>query len=633
MNGTLVPQEVFLAPMADEQFELTEEFTQVPETIFLGESNFAVDPSQIILETSDRHKLTFNLIQWLAESPNRTIKSQRKQAVADTLGVSTRQVERLLKQYEEDKLTETAGVQRSDKGKHRVNEYWQEFIKTTYEKSLKDKHPMSSASVVREVKRHAIVDLGLEQGDYPHPATVYRILNPLIEQQKRKKRVRNPGSGSWLTVQTRDGKQLKAEFSNQIIQCDHTELDIRIVDSNGMLLPERPWLTTVVDTFSSCMNGFHLWIKQPGSAEVALALRHAILPKHYPNDYKLGKAWEIYGHPFQYLFTDGGKDFRSKHLKAIGKKLGFQCELRDRPPEGGIVERIFKTINTQVLKDLPGYTGSNTKERPKNAEKEACLTIQDLDKILASFFCDIYNHDPYPKDPRDTRFERWFKGMGGKLPEPLDERELDICLMKEAQRVVQAHGSIQFENLVYRGESLNAYKGEYVTLRYDPDHILTLYVYSCDENHDLGNFLDYVHAVNMDTQNLSLEELKSLNKERSKARREHSNYDALLALGKRKELVEERKQDKKERRIAEQKRLRSASKKNSNVVELRKSRANRSSKKDDQPELLPERVSREELQPQKTELQPEVSAQADTQQQDRHKLVVPNRKQHLKKIW
>ncbi|MEH1839397.1 MAG: hypothetical protein V7L20_11630 [Nostoc sp.] len=60
------------------------------------------------------------------------------------------------------------------------------------------------------------------------------------------------------------------------------------------------------------------------------------------------------------------------------------------------------------------------------------MTIQDIDKLLASFFCDIYNYEPYPKDPRDTRFERWFKGMGGKLPEPLDERELDICLMKEA---------------------------------------------------------------------------------------------------------------------------------------------------------------------------------------------------------
>ncbi len=619
--------------MEDKQFEFTEELTQAPDAIFLNKSNFVVDPSQIILETSDRHKLTFNLIQWLAESPNRTIKSQRKQAVANTLGVSTRQVERLLKQYHDDKLSESAGVQRSDKGKHRVSEDWQEFIKAIYEESIENKHPISPASIAREVKRYASVELKLKPGDYPHQATVYRILDPLIAQHKQKTKVRNPGSGAWMKVVTRDGQLLKADFSNQIIQCDHTKLDIRIVDSNGNLLSDRPWLTTVVDTFSSCVVGFHLWIKQPGSTEVALALRHAILPKNYPEDYQLNKAWEVCGPPFQYFFTDGGKDLGSKHLKAIGKKLGFQCELRDRPSEGGIVERLFGTINTQVLKDLPGYTGANVQERPKNAEKEACLTIQDIDKILASFFCDIYNHEPYPKDPRETRFERWFTGMGRKLPEPLDERELDICLMKEAQRVVQAHGSIQFENLIYRGESLNAYRGEFVTLRYDPDHILTLYIYSCETNDNLENFLGYVHAVNMDTHDLSIEELKALNKERSQARKEHFNYDALLALGKRKELVEERKEDKKEKRRSEQKRLRSASKKASNVVELRKSRANVSSNKDDKLELLPERVSREEIQLPKTELQPALSGQADTQEQERHKLLVPNRKQHLKKIW
>ncbi|MEH2045231.1 hypothetical protein, partial [Nostoc sp.] len=60
---------------------------------------------------------------------------------------------------------------------------------------------------------------------------------------------------------------------------------------------------------------------------------------------------------------------------------------------------------------------------------------------------------------------------------------------------------------------------------------------------------------------------------------------------------------------------------------------NVSSKKDDKLELLPQRVSREELEPQKTELQPELSGQVDTQEQERHKLLVPNRKQHLKKIW
>ncbi|HEY9829299.1 MAG TPA: Mu transposase C-terminal domain-containing protein, partial [Stenomitos sp.] len=609
--------------MLDDPSELTEELTQDLDTLYLGESNFQVDPSQILRETADKHKLKFNLIQWLAESANRTIKSQRKQAIANTLNISTRQVERLLKQYIKDELPETTGVQRSDKGKHRISEYWEEFVKTSYEKSIKDKHPLSPAEIVREVKRHAIVELGLEEGDYPHPATIYRVLKPLIEHQNRKKRVRNPGSGSWLAVETRTGQLLKAEFSNQIVQCDHTKLDIRIVDSDGVLLPERPWLTTVVDTFSSCVIGYHLWRKQPGSDEVALALRHAILPKNYPSEYELGKPWEICGSPLQYFFTDGGKDFRSKHLKAIGKKLGFQCELRDRPPQGGIVERVFKTINTQVLKALPGYTGPNVQERPEQAEKEACLTIHDLDKILAGFFCDDYNHQPYPKDPKDTRFERWFKGMGGKLPEVPDERELDICLMQETQRVVQAHGSVQFKNLTYRGESLRQHSGKYVTLRYDPDNILTLCVYSNETDDKLGDFLGYAHAINLDSQDLSLDELKRLNKERSKARKEHSNYDALLALGKRKKLAEERKQDKKDRQRTEQKQLRQASKKDSNVVKLRQQRASTSSKKNEPLELLPERISREQIKPQQPEPQPEetLPSTSDAQEQERHRLI------------
>ncbi|WP_292759178.1 hypothetical protein [Nostoc sp. NOS(2021)] len=128
------------------------------------------------------------------------------------------------------------------------------------------------------MKRHALVDLKLKSGDYPHQATVYRILDPLIAQHKQKTKVINPGSGSWMTVVTRDGQLLKADFSNQIIQCDHTKLDICIVDSDDNLLSDRPWLTTIVDTYSSCIVGFRLWIKQPGSTEVALALRHAILP-------------------------------------------------------------------------------------------------------------------------------------------------------------------------------------------------------------------------------------------------------------------------------------------------------------------------------------------------------------------
>jgi len=45
---------------------------------------------------------------------------------------------------------------------------------------------------------------------------------------------------------TRDGRELEVEGSNDVCQCDHTRLDIRIVDEYGVL--DRPWLTVIIDS-------------------------------------------------------------------------------------------------------------------------------------------------------------------------------------------------------------------------------------------------------------------------------------------------------------------------------------------------------------------------------------------------
>ncbi|NET53102.1 MAG: transposase family protein, partial [Merismopedia sp. SIO2A8] len=290
-----------------------------PDEVLLSDRLFDTDPSQVLIDSANPQKLRFQLIQWLAESPNRKVKGERKRKVAETLSISTRQVERLLNQYHGDRLHENAGVERSDKGTHkRLGDYWPDYIRDVYEKSLKKKRPLKPADVVREVKRHALIDLKHEDGDYPHPSTIYRILKPLVEEQKRQKKIRNPGSGPLSAVVTRDGKRLKPEFSNQIVQCDHTKLDIRIVDESGQVLRWKPWLTNVIDTFSGCLIGYHLWHKQPGSHEVALTLRHAAMPKDYPADYKLEKPWKVCGLPLQYFYTDGGKDLaRSKLIQSI----------------------------------------------------------------------------------------------------------------------------------------------------------------------------------------------------------------------------------------------------------------------------------------------------------------------------
>jgi putative transposase len=70
------------------------------------------------------------------------------------------------------------------------------------------------------------------------------------------------------------------EYSNHLWQCDHTRADVFLVDRDGQILG-RPWFTTVIDTYSRCIVGINLGYDVPSSQVVALALRHAILPKHY----------------------------------------------------------------------------------------------------------------------------------------------------------------------------------------------------------------------------------------------------------------------------------------------------------------------------------------------------------------
>jgi hypothetical protein len=147
----------------------------------------------------------------------------------------------------------------------------------------------------------------------------------------------------------------------------------------------------------------------------------------------------------------------------------------------------------------------------------------------------------------------------------------------------------------------------------------------------------------MDTQDLSLDGLKQLNKLRSTGKRQHSNYDALMALDKRQKLVEERKHEKKERQRSGQKELRGKSKENSNVVEMRKIRAGKSARNKEPMELLPERVTSEQMKPQQPVLPPAPITESDSTtprilegedkpKTERHRLVIPNN-QTLKRIW
>ena len=418
-------------------------------------------------------------------------------AEAELLNVTERSIYNYLRAWRDRGLVGLADEVRVDKGKSRMHPELQELALQLFKVRNRGRNNFNRKDICQRVHSKAEA-IGIKP---PAQSTVYAFLKPLYEEDDRQKSIRSPGwQGEKLILSTKDGENLNVEESNQVWQIDHTPADILVVDEDGNMLG-CPWLTTVVDSYSRCLVGFHIGFDAPSSKVVALALRHAILPKRYPESYRLKEEWGTFGLP-RHIYTDNGKDFRSDHAQQIAGQLGFTWHYRSRPSEGGIVERFFKTLNQQVWSKLEGYKGSNVQERPEGAEKYAIYTLEQVRSGLVRYIVHQYNRD-IDHRTHQTRYQRWEAGL---IHDPVlpSERELDICLMKQATRKVQRSGHISFENIVYKGENLAGYAGQQVALRFDPDSLGIIYIYRYHHNQEV--FLSRGFPLISGLENRSLKE-------------------------------------------------------------------------------------------------------------------------------
>jgi putative transposase len=466
---------------------------------------------------------------------------QRREKIklwADRLEVHPRSVTRLLERVEKEGLASLVRFTRTDAGEKRGSKQWKgksvdewkEFILTTYKRGNKSTLRMNRSQVFNQVKAHAVIELGLpeDEGEYPSIGFVYGVLNPLVEQKKEK---RNPGQGPGIVIKTIDKDKQRediiVERSNQVWQIDHTKLDNLLVDGDEKMLG-CIWITSVIDSYSSCIMGYYISFMSAGSHEVALALRHAILPKHYGAEYGLQKEWEVCGLP-EYIVTDRAKEFKSGHLRRVAMELGFKLRLRLHKEQGGIVESSFRRVKDEFSSLLPGYKGGTIEERPKNAEKYACMIYEEYDRKLVRYFVDHVNQHLYPRLKNQTCLNRWWNGIPGGQPRQIeDERKLDVCLMKENERTVQKYGCVVFENLIYSAGFVRDEQGyqrydknidflakydDKVTIRYDPSNIVKLLVYTLEQDGQPSKYLGVIRSRDLSESRLSLREWKEREKQ------------------------------------------------------------------------------------------------------------------------
>ena len=240
----------------------------------------------------------------------------------------------------------------------------------------------------------------------------------------------------------------RAERANATWQADHTELDILILDANGR--PARPWLTVILDDYSRAVCGYMVFLGAPSAMNTALALRHAIWPKNDPN-------WPMCGLP-DVLYVDHGTDFTSHHLAQTTKELHFQIIYSTiaRPQGRGKIERIFGTINTELLAELPGYLTRGQRH------PEPVLTLPELDTAIGEFISAKYHRRTHP-ETGDSPYRTWIgDGWLPRLPETIDD--LNLLLLTVAKTRIVHRDGVRFQGLRYVSPLLAAYVKEQVVI-------------------------------------------------------------------------------------------------------------------------------------------------------------------------
>lgn len=197
------------------------------------------------------------------------------------------------------------------------------------------------------------------------------------------------------------------------VQIDSTPCDILLVREEDRTVIGRPNFTVAVDLYSRVVPGFSVSLEAASTLTVATCLTHACLPK---DDWLtkrdlVGVHWPVYGKP-RTLEYDQGPENEARGIQRGLRRHGIAAKVRAKghPEQHGTIERLIGTM-MRLVHGLRGTTFSSVNERSEaQSEKRACLTLPELERVLA-LAIDSYNHtthDGVGERPMD-RYLAWYR--------------------------------------------------------------------------------------------------------------------------------------------------------------------------------------------------------------------------------
>ena len=280
-----------------------------------------------------------------------------------------------------------------------------------------------------------------------------------------------------------------ADYALEVVQVDHTRVDVIIVDDYQRQPIGRPWLTLLIDIASRTIPGFYLSLEAPSATSVAMALRHAVLPKDaWLATCDVPGTWPVSGLPDR-LHMDNAREFHSRALMRGCDEYGVERVYRPikTPHFGGHIERLIGTTMGAVHL-LPGSTSSSVADKGDyDAESAAVMTLSELERWLTLQIVGIYHATAHRSlmVPPVTAWDDALLRRPVDVRHPADPTQFLLDFLPFEYRRVRRDG-IQLFNIHYWDNVLTAWAGrsdQRMPVKYDPRDLSRVFLQTPDGDH------------------------------------------------------------------------------------------------------------------------------------------------------
>lgn len=345
------------------------------------------------------------------------------------------------------------------KGKNRLNEEVDTIINTIIHNSYLTSQNLIVTKVYEKIKNECI-NAKLTPPNYD---TIVRRIKNLSEYLVLSKR-KDKKTADYIYKPIL-GKFPGANHPLAVIQIDHTQLDIILVDEKYRQPIGRPWITLAIDVYSRMIPGLYISLDPPGAIGTGICVANSILPKdNWLTVNEVAGEWPCWG-VMERIHLDNAKEFHGNMLKKACDEYSIELSWRPvaTPHWGGHIERLLGTLLKEIHA-LPGTTFSNIKNRKYyNSEKKATLTLTELDKWITEYIVNIYHkriHTGIGTSPINKYREGIFgskEQLGVGLPSRImDEKKLRIDFLPYFERAILRYG-VLIDHINYYSDILKKY--------------------------------------------------------------------------------------------------------------------------------------------------------------------------------